>query len=281
MNLPSQLLLTNVRHVLRELGLRPKKTLGQYFLTDRKVLHALIDASDVSQSDIIVEIGPGLGTLTRELAQRASQVIAIEVDKELVSTLKMNEFPNINVVADDARTVDVCKLTNTYCTYKLIGNLPYYAASHILRHFLESPCKPAVAVVTVQKEVAQQMTAQPNDMSLLSIATQFYGHPRIVRTVQPTAFYPRPKVTSAIVQIRVHQSPLLEERHVSGFFRIVRAGFSTPRKQLRNSLANGLSISTKDAAEVLVETDIDMRRRAETISIEEWIKLYYVISGHN
>ena len=266
-----------VRAALRHLRISPRKALGQHFLTDRGTLRAILDAAEVSTEDLAVEVGPGLGVLTRALAERAGRVVAVEMDAELAEALRADLPPTVRVVAGDAREADVCALVDGLTGYKLLGNLPYYAASPILRRFLESPCRPSLAVIMVQKEVALQMTAQPGDMSLLSVSVQLYGHPRIVRTVRPGAFYPRPKVTSAVVRIDVYPEPALGLEDVDAFFQVVRAGFSAPRKQLRNALSHGLAIGAQEASSHLTQAGIDPQRRAETVSLEEWSRLYRLI----
>lgn len=239
------------------------------------VVNAILKANDLSADDLVVEVGPGLGVVTRALVPLVRRVIAVEMDRELARALEL-EFEDtdaLEVVCTDARKLDVRELVGG-AAYKLVANLPYYAAMPILRRFLESDCPPVSAVVMVQREVARNMVAGPGDMSLVSIGVQLYGRPRIVRYVPPTAFYPKPKVTSAVVKIDVYPGSALELDDREAFFRVVRAGFSAPRKQLRNSLAQGLEIPGGAAAGLLVAAEIDPTARAETLGLEQWGALY-------
>jgi len=281
-----------IRQALGQLHLTPRKGLAQHFLVDGQVVQAILNAAQVSAGDCVVESGPGLGILTQQLAtrvrpaqepenaaERAGQVIAVEIDPELSESLAAHMGPSVRVVTADARKVDIPQLVEGCSGYKVVGNLPYYAANPMVRRFLESPCKPSVMVVMVQREVAHQMAAAPGKMSLLSVGVQVYGRPTIVRTVPPKVFYPRPKVTSAIVRIDVYPQPVLPVDEVDAFFRVVRAGFSAPRKQLRNSLAHGLKIPESQAGTLLQAGDIDPRRRAQTVSLEEWERLYRAVAS--
>ena len=253
---------------------RAKKSLGQHFLRDRNILDAIADAASVTGDDVIIEVGPGPGTLTDVLAERAGRIEAIELDAALAATLRDQAPANVHVHEADAREVDVTSLLGGCMPYKLLGNLPYYAAMPILRHFLEGACKPGQAVVMVQREVARQICAPAGDKSLLSIAVQLYSSPSVVRLVRPGSFTPPPKVTSAIVHIDVFDKPAEGIDNPDAFFTVVRAGFSAPRKQLRNSLANGLSVPGDAAVALLTTAGIDPKRRAETLSLAEWASLY-------
>lgn len=260
---------------LEQLGATAKKGLGQNFLVGQGVVRAILKAADIGLADLVVEIGPGLGVLTRELASAAGKVIAVEMDRTLAGALEreMAGAGNLAVVCADARDVGIRALTGD-SPYKLVANLPYYAASPILRRFLESDHPPVLAVVMVQREVARNMTAQPGRMSLMSVGVQVYGKPRIVGYVPPAAFYPQPKVTSAIVRIDVYPRPAVDAEDMAAFFAVVRAGFNAPRKQLRNALAGGLKIPPQEAEALLVEAGIDPRRRAESLDLQEWGVLY-------
>lgn len=266
---------TSARAALKAMGLSPRKALGQHFLVSKGVVAMIMKAAEIAPEETVVEVGPGLGILTRELVQQAERVIAVEMDVGLASALEegLADAGNLQVVQADARDVDVAALTDG-TSYKLVANLPYYVASPILRHFLESSHPPTVAVVMVQREVARNMVAQPGDMSLMSVGVQLFGKPRIVGYVRPESFYPRPKVTSAVVRIQVYPKPAVEVEDTGAFFTVVRAGFSTPRKQLRNSLANGLAVLPEQARSLLESAGIDPRARAETLRLEQWGALY-------
>lgn len=277
--------LSRARHILSQLGRRPKKGLGQHFLIDSGVLRHIIKAAEPSLSDTVIEVGPGLGILTRELANHAGRVLAIEVDEALAASLRQElaSFPHVQIIASDILNLDIAQflLSQTGLPaeslafqYKVVANLPYNIASAIIRRFLEADLKPKLMVVMVQKEVARSMVAKPGQMSVLSVSVQFYGKVRIVARVHPRSFYPPPKIHSAIIRIEPSQTMLIPLSEITGFFRLVKAGFSSPRKQIHNSLAQGLAISTEEAVIYLKEAGLDPQRRAQTLSVVEWVKLW-------
>jgi 16S rRNA (adenine1518-N6/adenine1519-N6)-dimethyltransferase len=253
----------------------PRKSLGQHFLVDQGALRRVIAAADVQPTDLVVEIGPGTGLLTRLLAEKAERVIAVEMDEALVARLRddLGGFQNLSIVHGDAREWDPATVGEPY---KVVANLPYYAATPIVRRFLECSLPPSVMAVTVQREVAQSMTASPGKMRTLSVATQLYGKPRIAGYIRPGSFRPPPKITSAIVSIEVYKEPALSLDDTDAFFQVVRAGFSSARKQLRNSLGHSFDIAGVQMEEVLQEAGIAPRLRAEAISLEDWGRLYGV-----
>ena len=253
---------------------RARKSLGQNFLVDGGVRSRIVSAADLSPGDTVVEVGPGRGFLTRALAKRAGSVVAVELDAALAVSLEEKALPHVRVVCADAREIPIESLVDETMAYKLVANLPYYAASPIVRRFLESRHKPEVMVVMVQREVAQTMTAKQGKMGLLSVATQVYGRPKVVCHVPPRAFRPTPKVWSSVVRIDVYDAPAVPFDSAEGFFEVVRAGFSAPRKQIRNSLANGLVIPSTQSESVLVEAGIDPSRRAQTLTVEDWGQVY-------
>ena len=251
-----------------------KPRLGQHFLTDRNILAAVADAARVGPGDVVVEVGPGRGALTAELAERAASVVAVELDGALAAELAAAAPPNVRVVEGDAREADPETLLGGCVPYKLAGNLPYYAALPILRAFLESAWRPTAVAALVQREVAEQLCAAPGAMSLASLGVQLFGSARIVRTVRPGAFRPPPKVTSAVVAVDVYERPAEGIDDTRLFFTLARAGFSAPRKQLRNALAHGLGAAPADAEALLADAGVDAARRAETLSVAEWGALY-------
>lgn len=221
-------------------------------------------------------MGPGQGILTRELIRRAKNVIAIEVDRDLATELaeRLGAPPNLQVIIGDARDVDLAQVLEADVNYKLVANLPYYASNPILRRFLEAERKPSRVVIMVQKEVAESMVGEAGGMSLLAVGVQVYGVPRIIRYVPPAAFYPRPKVTSAVVRIDVYHQSVIEAENTEEFFVMVRAGFFAPRKHLRNSLGLGLGIPAAESACLIQMADLDPKRRPGTLTLEEWKNLY-------
>jgi 16S rRNA (adenine1518-N6/adenine1519-N6)-dimethyltransferase len=256
---------------------RPRKSLGQHYLVDGAVLGQIIAAAELAPDDAVVEVGPGKGSLTRRLVQHAGQVIALEVDHGLASTLshRLGEPANLTIVEADARTVEISDLTSGLASYKLVANLPYYAANPIIRRFLEAEDKPSLMVVMVQREVAQSMLAKPGNMGILSVAAQYYAVPRLVCHVPARAFRPQPKVTSSVVRLEVRQRPAVEVRETETFFETLRAGFSAPRKQLHNSLSQGLKAPGDVIGPLLASLNIDGRRRAETLTLKEWAQIHH------
>ncbi len=225
---------------------------------------------------MVLEIGAGQGALTRRLVDRGAQVIAIEMDTRLAAALpeRMSRPPNLEVVEGDARTVDPALLIPPGSTYKLVGNLPYYAANPILRRFLEASPQPSLMVVTLQQEVARNIAAAPGKMGFLSVAVQYYAKTRVVCTVPPRAFRPPPKVTSAVVRLDVLASPAVQVADTEAFMAVVRSGFSSPRKQLRNSLAHGLAVPAAEVGRLLEDLGMDGSRRPATLCLEEWSSIY-------
>lgn len=270
----------DVRALLREYEIRPSKGLGQHFMVDQRALERIVEAAELGAEDTVLEIGPGLGTLTQALAERAGRVIAVELDERMVEILSqtLGDRPNVEIVRGDILELDPAELVGGG-RYKVVANLPYYITSAVLRHLLEARVKPRLVVVTVQKEVAERLVARPGQMSLLSVSVQFYGHPRLVARIPARAFYPAPKVNSAVVRIDVYERPPVEVEDVDRFFEIVRAGFAQRRKQLRNSLAQGLGMPPQAVAEALNRCGIDPTRRAQTLSVEEWGRIYREVTS--
>ncbi|MCH7738302.1 MAG: ribosomal RNA small subunit methyltransferase A [Chloroflexi bacterium] len=257
-----------------------RKSLGQHFLADSRIAGRILDAAELSPDDLIVEIGPGRGVLTKRLVDRVKRVVAIELDGELAAALPARlDFPaNLTCVEADARVMDLAELIAPETSYKVVANLPYYAANPIIRRLLESPPKPGLLIVMVQQEVAKNMVAQPGGMGILSVATQFYAKAKIVCSVPPKSFRPPPKVTSAVVRLDVLQTPAADVASEEDFFTVVRAGFAAPRKQIRNSLSQGLRIGPAAGGLILEEAGIDATRRPQTLDIAEWAGIYQVWS---
>lgn len=263
---------------MREARLYARKGLGQHFLKDRRALRRIVAAADAQTGDTVVEVGPGLGSLTAELAAAGARVVAVEIDERLCEYLRhrFSGSEAVSVICADVLSRSPAALlaeAGMSPPYLVAANLPYYIAAPVLRHFLESPEKPQRMVVMLQKEVAESVTAGPGRMTLLGVSVQLYGEPRLLFTVPPSAFYPRPKVTSAVVRIDVAAGLRADVDDVQRFFRVVRAGFSAPRKQLRNALALGLGLDTIGAASLLALAGIDPRLRAQQLSLEQWAAL--------
>ncbi|MBI3169965.1 MAG: ribosomal RNA small subunit methyltransferase A [Chloroflexi bacterium] len=264
----------NAAAVLKRYGLRADKRLGQNFLQDPFALDKIANAAEIKADDCVLEIGPGLGSLTRYLAVSARQVTAVELDPDLLGPLKavLTPHPNVRIVHGDILELSISDLVDQP-GYIVAANIPYNITSAIIRHLLESDPKPRRIVLTIQKEVAERICAQPGDLSLLALSVQVYGSPRIEAKIPAGAFHPAPNVDSAILRIDIYDQPLIPGEMLNTFFKLIKAGFSQKRKTLRNSLSSGLHIKPQDAESLLTATGIDPMRRAETLSIEEWKRL--------
>lgn len=263
----------SVRALLRQLKLHPLKQLGQNFLVDEDVLRRIIEAAELSPADLVLEVGPGLGVLTQELAKRVAQVVAVEIDRGIAAALRkmLAEYPNVTIVNMDILEFDPTQYFSDK-PYKVVANLPYYITSPTLRHLFEAQNRPRAMVVMLQREVAERIVSRPGEMSLLSVSVQVYGKPKILAIVPPRAFYPPPKVESAILRVDVCERPAVAV-DLDKFFKVVQAGFSRPRKMLHNSLAQSIWLPPGAAIDILRAVGIDEKRRAQTLSLEEWEKL--------
>jgi 16S rRNA (adenine1518-N6/adenine1519-N6)-dimethyltransferase len=263
--------------------LRSKKSLGQHFLVDARAVSKIVDAAEIDAGDTVLEVGPGPGTLTLPLAERAGRVVAVEIDERMIAPLQelLQGQDNVCVVHGDILEQDVPTLVGDG-PFKVVANLPYYITSAVLRHLLTSLHRPNTLVVTVQREVADRLLGRPDRrnrhkqsrrMSLLAVSVQFYGVPRMVTRIPAGAFRPVPAVDSAVVRIDTYERLPWDVRDEGAFFGLVRAGFAQSRKQLRNALRHGLLRSGEQVAAMLAAAGIDGQRRAETLSIEEWVAL--------
>ncbi len=270
-----------IRAALNTLGLRPSRDLGQNFLHDADALARIVDAGQLTRDDRVVEVGPGLGVLTYELVQRAGEVVAIELDKRLAARLPDElRAPNLRVVESDVLKVDPATLLEPPRPYKVVANLPYQVTSAILRHFLEAGAPPELMVLLVQWEVAERIIAAPPDMSVLAHSVQIYAHPEIVTRVPASAFFPAPKVDSAVLRLTRRPRLLVDVDDVDALFRVVKAGFLLARKKLSNSLPNGLAamgqpVGREIALRAMTEAGVDPDRRAETLTLAEWAQVYH------
>lgn len=248
------------------------KSLGQHWLTDLSALADIADAADISLDDVVVEIGPGTGTLTHLLVRRAKQVIAVEFDAKLARELPRRvEADNLRVVTQDILSFDFSVLP---AGYKVVANIPYYLTSNLIRVMSESSNPPQTAVILIQKEVAERVCAKPGDLSLLSVTAQYYWDVSLGTLVPAALFTPPPKVDSQVLIMHFRTEPLFGDIDTKVFFRLVKAGFGQRRKTLLNSLSAGLHISKEDVQTVCDGIDIDTRRRAQTLTLAEWHSLY-------
>ncbi len=260
--------------LLRRYGLHPEKSLGQNFLIDDAALRRVVEAAGIEAGDEVLEIGPGLGGLTRYLALRARQVVAVELDGNLFPPLRevLAPHPNIRLVQGDILNLDPAEWMS--CSgYLVVANIPYYITSALIRHLLEARLLPRRLVLTVQREVAERITAGPGKMSLLALSVQLYGQPRLVAHIPAEAFYPSPKVDSAVIRTDLYPAPRIPTDRIPVFFRLAKAGFSQKRKTLRNALSAGLACMPAEAEQLLRAAGVDPGRRAETLSLDEWGRL--------
>jgi 16S rRNA (adenine1518-N6/adenine1519-N6)-dimethyltransferase len=260
--------------LLKQYGLRANKSLGQNFLQDPSALEEIVSAAGIGSTDSVLEIGAGLGSLTRYLALSAREVVAIELDPKLIPPLNavVAPYSNVRVVQGDILKLSPGELVDTQ-EYIVAANIPYYITSAVIRHLLECEIKPRRMVLTIQKEVAERICAGPGDLSLLALSVQVYGHPQITARIPAHAFFPSPAVDSAVLLVNIHPQPLIKPELLKTFFKLTKAGFSQKRKTLRNSLSAGLHLPPAETADRLTEAGIDPQRRAETLRIEEWDRL--------
>jgi len=261
----------NIPALLRRYDLHPSKGLGQNFLQDNHSLQMIVSAAGLGPTDSVLEIGPGLGSLTRYLALSAHSVTAVELDQKLFPALEgvLAPYKNIRLVQGDILKLNPSELMEKP-GYIVVANIPYYITSVVIRHLLEAEQPPSRVVLTVQKEVAARICADPGKMSLLALSVQVYGNPVTGTTIPAEAFYPPPKVDSAVLCIEVYPQPVIPADRLDIFFTLIKAGFSQKRKTLRNTLSGGLRIATGESEELLSAAGVDPQRRAESLSLDEW-----------
>ena len=270
----------NIPELLRQYDLRPSKGLGQNFLQDNQALQKIVNAADLNPEEAVLEIGPGLGSLTRYLALSARSVTAVELDRKLFPAMEsiLAPYKNIRLVQGDILKINPAELIEE-AGYVVVANIPYYITSVVIRHLLEADHRPSRMVLTVQKEVAERICADPGKMSLLALSVQVYGKPVIGDIIPAGAFYPQPKVDSAVLCIDLYPQPKIPSDKLDIFFSIIKAGFSQKRKTLRNALSGGLRITTEESEGLLSAASIDPKRRAETLNLEEWGRLVRIFSN--
>jgi len=260
----------STKNIFKKYRIQPLKRLGQNFLIDKAAIKKIIEASNLNSDDIVLEIGPGSGVLTKELASKIQKVVAIEKDYKMIEILKeeLKDFNNIEIIQGDILKNKTFKIKD----YKVIGNLPFYLTAPVIRQFLEADNPPKEMILVVQKEVGQRICAKPPKMSILANSVQFYAKPEIISYISKKSFWPSPKVDSAI--IKISKKPLLASKIDRNlFFKVVKAGFSQPRKQLINNLSKGLKIERENIKKWLLINKIQPSQRAETLNVEDWVNL--------
>ncbi|MFW6056287.1 MAG: 16S rRNA (adenine(1518)-N(6)/adenine(1519)-N(6))-dimethyltransferase RsmA [Chloroflexota bacterium] len=279
--MPGTTTITRVKQLLRSRNLRANKRLGQHFLVDTGIHKSIAAAANLSTDDTVIEIGPGTGLLTGILQPLVAEVIAVEIDRGMVELLQetLEDVSNVSIVEADVLAVNPGTLLmqnsrRNATSYKVVANLPYYITSPVIRHFLTADVQPDLMIVMVQEEVARSITARPGDMSLLSVSVQLLARASVVRRVPARAFYPQPKVDSMVVRLKAIPQLPIPASDVSKFVEFVAAGFRSPRKHIRNSLAKGLDAPRDYVESLLAGAGIEPARRPETLSVEDWVGLW-------
>lgn len=269
--------LDQLRAAMAVAGMRANKALGQHFLVDREALEAVIEASGAGPNDTVLEVGPGLGVMTRPLTERAGKVVAVEADERLAQLLRHDAPENLEVVTSDILKFDFSGLPRGY---KVAANIPYYLTSKLVRLLLENENPPSAMALLIQKEVAARIAAAPGDMSILAVSVQYYAEAEITRLVPPKSFWPAPEVDSAVIRIVRRPEPLFPA-DPARLFRLVKAGFGEKRKQLKNSLSGGLRLPAEEAAALLTSAGLSPTARAQELSLVDWERLYASVEARS
>ncbi len=262
-----------LKKLFQEKNIRPLKSFGQNFVISEKILEKVIESANLCPKDIVLEIGAGPGNLTKKIARRVKKVIAVEKDKRMIAILEetLKNFKNVKIIEGDALEFEPKSHRLRADNYKLIGNLPYYITSAIIKKFLETENRPSQMVLMIQKEVAQRICSQPPKMNLLALSVQFYAKPRIIAYISKNCFWPKPKVDSAIIKLNIKGKNLKNNKDI--FFKIIKAGFAHPRKQLANNLSSELKLDKERIKSWLLKNKINPSQRAETLKEKDWLNL--------
>ena len=274
-----------IKKILKEKDIKTLKSLGQNFLIDEKVLAKIVQTAELDKNNLVIEIGPGLGVLTKELSEKCGQVIAIEKDKKLAELLRTVPLPDkgglggVEIINGDILKINLEELIKKYSSdkkYKLVSNIPYYITSPVIKLFLENEIQPEIIVLLVQKEVAERICADAGKLSILALSVQIYGKPEIIEYVDKSSFYPQPKVNSAILKISGIKKEF-PNNYYQEIFRIIKIGFSSKRKKLVNNLSAGLQIGKSEAEKILRQAKINSNARAQELELEDWKRLEKLI----
>jgi 16S rRNA (adenine1518-N6/adenine1519-N6)-dimethyltransferase len=268
----------NVKALLRRYGLRPDKSLGQNFLVDQGELKKIISTSGLTGDETVIEIGAGLGSLTYHLSRATNRVIAIEFDERLIPALEsfFQYSENVELVVGDILQLDLSALVGDG-SYQIIANIPYNITSLLIRRLLETSNPPSMVVLTIQREVAERIIASPGQLSLLALSVQVYGVPIIKGHIPAKAFYPSPKVDSAILRIDLHDMPLVPPSLIPTFFQLAKVAFNQKRKQLGNSISGGLGVPKDLVMDWLTASSIDPKKRPQELDFEAWVRLAEIV----
>ncbi len=269
--------LDELQSFLQQSHLRPKDYLGQNFLVDEVALGKIVEAADLKSTDTVLEVGPGLGVLSSELAPRVGKLIAVEKDRSIIPILKkhLKRFDNAEIYQEDILRFHAAKFISG--DYKVVANIPYYLTSKLLQHFLELESSPTLLVLMVQKEVGERVIAPAGELSILGISVQIYADAEIIHHVPKQSFWPVPKVDSVILKITPRNKyPEITDKKI--FFRLIKLAFSGKRKQIHNTLTNGLKLPKDKIFQMLEKAGIEPTTRPQDVEIGDWIKLYQIIS---
>ena len=267
-----------LKEVLGKHNFKLSKSLGQNFLIDGNIVRKIVESAEITKDDYVLEVGPGMGTLTEELALNAKKVVAVELDRNLQPVLKdtLGQYENVEIVFEDILKLNLEELIKDKfhdAKVKIVANLPYYITTPIIAKFLEEGYNIDSINVMVQKEVAERISAKPNNKSYgsLTVFAQFYSNPQIVLNIPKSVFIPQPKVDSAVIRLKIdNKFPGVDQEK---FFKIVKAAFSTRRKTILNTLSSGLELEKDRVRELLEESHIESKKRAENLTIEDYISL--------
>jgi 16S rRNA (adenine1518-N6/adenine1519-N6)-dimethyltransferase len=265
---------TNWQRILRKHNIRPSKSMGQNFLVEPAVVRSIGEVAEIKEKDLVIEIGPGMGILTRELLSRGATVVGVELDRDLARFLKndLSDVRTFSLVEQDARYVEIDEITQGRA-YQVVANLPYSAATVIIRRFMESPSAPTRMTVMVQREVAERITAEPGSMSLLGLATDLYAESRIAFIVPPDVFLPPPKVESAVVVLDVRAELRGTAEMRARMFELATMAFQRKRKTISNGLSMGLDRPKVELDDILESIGIDAKLRPQTLTVDEWLRI--------
>ena len=269
----------NTKRMLRRYGIRPKKSLGQNFIVDPKALARIVKAADLTGNEVVLEVGAGLGTLTVQLANEVFKVVSVELDSRLIPILMevLEPYENVELVFGDILEVDFSSLIGDE-SYIVVANIPYNITSILIRRLLETDNPAKRVVLTLQREVAERITAAPGSMSLLAVSVQLYGRPRIMDQIPSSAFYPQPQVDSAVLRVDLYEEPIFPRELTSLIFDLARAGFQQKRKKLRNALKHRFTEPVGVLETWLKNAEIPPDSRAQELSLDAWGRLADVVS---
>lgn len=270
------------KKIIEENAFYFKKNFGQNFLIDFNIIEKIIDSAEIDRNDFVLEIGPGIGSLTQGLAEKAKKVVVVEIDSHLIPILKntLKDYDNVEIINEDILKADIDTIIANYCEnqeIKVVANLPYYVTTPIIMNLLEKKYKIKSITIMIQKEVAQRIQAQPKtkEYGSLSIAVQYYCDAQIKMLVPPVCFLPKPKVASAVIQLEVLKKPKIDVKNEMLFFQIVKCAFGQRRKTLMNSLYNlgGFGISKEELTESILSIGLLEKVRGEELSLEDFSNL--------